>query len=103
MSDPEVAAAMSNPKMMAKLQAAMTNPTLAMNDPEVMNLIMKMQQLGGGGGGGRGGPGAGFGGPPRSGPTIVEEDDDDDDDGPPGLVDVPVTGAGHSGNVDDLD
>ena len=101
MSDPEIAAAMSNPQMMAKLQAAMSNPASAMNDPEVMKLIMKMQSLGGGGGG-RGGPGAGFGGAaPRSGPTIVEEDDDDD--GPPGLVDVPVTGGGHGGNVDDLD
>lgn len=100
MSDPEVAAALSNPKMMAKLQAAMSNPASAMGDPEVMNLIMKMQGLGGvGGGGGRGGAP-----PPRSGPTIVEEfDDDDDDDGPPGLVDVPVTSAGHGGNVDDLD
>ena len=88
--------------MMAKLQAAMSNPASAMGDPEVMNLIMKMQSLGsgGGGGGGRGRPGAGFGGAtPRSGPTIVEEDDDD----PPDLVDVPVTGAGHGGNVDDLD
>ena len=62
---------------MEKMQAAMANPALAMQDPDVMKIIMKLQGLTGGGmGGGMGGmggypaasaPASGSGGAP-SGP-----------------------------------
>jgi len=74
MNDPEIMAAMMNPKVMSVLQQAQTNPgalIAAMNDPEVGPLLNKIvNKMGGSMGGGMGGGmpdfgnmgGAGFGG-----------------------------------------
>ena len=53
-------------QMMEKFQAAMSNPSLAMSDPDIMKLMMKFQGMGmGGGAGGMGGMGGmgGYGAP----------------------------------------
>lgn len=54
MSDPEIAAAMSNPKLMQVFMEVQQNPGALMkykDDPEVMGLVMKIQGAMGGGGG----------------------------------------------------
>jgi len=69
MDDPDIQAAMSNPKVMAALQEMMTNPGAMakyQNDPEVMGAFAKLQSkfggMGGPGGMPGGMPGGGFGG-----------------------------------------
>lgn len=63
MQDPEVMSMMQQPGMMEKLQAAMQNPALAMSDPDVAKIAMKLSGMGmGGGGGGMGGGMGGMGG-----------------------------------------
>lgn len=67
MSDPDIQAAMSNPKVLAALQEIMTNPAAMakyQNDPEVMGAFTKLQsKFGGMGGGGMpGGMPGGFAG-----------------------------------------
>ena len=68
MSDPEIMAAMQNPKMMQVFMEMQTQGPMAImkyqNDPEVMNLIMKIQGAMGGGGAGMGAMGGMGGGMP---------------------------------------
>ena len=91
MSDPEMMAAMSNPRTQAILMECMSNPAklqqYAAQEPAIARLLEKLMQFGGGGMGGMGGGGMGGGfggmggGPPSSG--VVFEDLDDDDEPPP--------------------
>jgi suppressor of tumorigenicity protein 13 len=88
MSDPELMAAMQNPRVMAALQECMGNPAAFakyQSDPEIQNLITKLSGLMGGGVGGMGGFGGG-GGP--SGPSSAGFED---------VTDVP------SASVEDVD
>ena len=66
--DPEIMAAMQNPKMMQVFMEMQTQGPMAImkyqNDPEVMNLIMKIQGAMGGGGAGMGAMGGMGGGMP---------------------------------------
>merc|ERR1719145_440213 len=84
LSDPELMAAFSNPKMAAAMQDIMSNPGNIgkyQNDPEIMGLFQKMMGkmggMGGGGGmpdfGGAGGSGAGR--DASAGPTVEEVDE----------------------------
>merc|ERR550514_2688936 len=91
LSDPELAQAFSNPKMMQAMQEIMSNPAAIgkyQNDPEIMGLFQKMMgKMGGMGGmpggmggmpGGFGGMGGGFAGASAtSGPTVEEVDEVD--------------------------
>ena len=106
MKDPELMAAMTNPAMMAKLQACMSDPSkltsMAASDPKLMNLINKLQGLSSGGGGRGGGMGGGMGGMGGGGgigggggggggENMAGMDDlFSDDEGPPGLSDFGV-------------
>mmetsp|Transcript_35476 Transcript_35476/g.67980 ORF Transcript_35476/g.67980 Transcript_35476/m.67980 type:complete len:384 (-) Transcript_35476:358-1509(-) len=90
MGDPELQAAMMNPKVMAAMQECMSDPSKIMqyqSDPDIQKVIMKLMGMGLGGMGGMGGMGGGMGAqqapsfdeestasqPPR--PTSVEEVD----------------------------
>jgi len=82
MSDPELMAAFSNPKMMAAMQDIMSNPgniSKYQSDPEIMNLMNKvMGSMGGMGGGAGKGGGKGSAAAPSDGPTVEEVDEDKD-------------------------
>ena len=101
MSDPELMAAMSNPRMQSIMMECMSNPAklaqYAATEPALGRLMQKLMAFGGGMGGMGGGMGGGFGGmggaPPSSGVSFEEVDDDDE---PPPLVN-PQT------SVDDVD
>ena len=93
MSDPELIAAMQNPRVMAALQECMGNPAAFakyQSDPEIQTLITKLSGLMGGGGGFGGGGGAGGfgGGGGPSGPSSAGFED---------VTDVP------SASVEDVD
>ena len=93
MSDPELMAAMQNPRVMAALQECMGNPAAFakyQSDPEIQTLITKLSGLMGGGGGFGGGGGAGGfgGGGGPSGPSSAGFED---------VTDVP------SASVEDVD
>jgi len=86
MQDPEMLAAMSNPKVMEAMQSCMGNPMAAMqymNDPEVGPVLQKlMGKMMGGMPGGMAEAMGGMGGMPSSmpggmpgGPTVVEEEE----------------------------
>ena len=88
MKDPEIMAAMANPKVMAAVQSCMGNPMQMMqymNDPEVGPVLQKMMGKMMGGGmppGAMGGMPGGMGGVPggmpaaaSDGPSIVEDDE----------------------------
>merc|ERR1719352_1355006 len=68
-SDPEIMKAMQNPKVMAAMMEMQTGGPVAMakyaNDPEIMNLMLKIQsKMGGGMGGGMPGMPGGMPGMP---------------------------------------
>merc|ERR1719188_846171 len=84
LSDPELMAAFSNPKMAAAMQDIMSNPanmSKYQSDPEIMGLFQKMMGKMGGMGGGAGMPdfgsagGSGAGGGASTGPTVEEVDE----------------------------
>merc|ERR1719254_125203 len=81
MSDPELAKAFSDPKIMAAMQDIMSNPanmSKYQNDPEIMQLMTKLSsKMGSGGGmpGGRSSAGT------SSGPTVEEVHEDSGVDG----------------------
>merc|ERR1719436_587816 len=71
MSDPELMAAFSNPKMAAAMQDIMSNPGNIgkyQDDPEIMGLMQKVMGKFGGMGGMGGGMGGAPGGAPGAGP-----------------------------------
>jgi suppressor of tumorigenicity protein 13 len=97
LGDPEIAAGLRNPKVMAAMTQMMgggsPDPSKIMelmSDPEVGPVLQKiMGKFGGGSMPGMGGMGGGMGGgmPDMSG--FPGGDDDDDDDGIPDLDDLP--------------
>ena len=91
MSDPELMAAMQNPRVMAALQECMGNPAAFakyQSDPEIQSLVAKLSGLMGGGAGGMGGMGGFGGGGGPSGPSSAGFED---------VTDVP------SASVEDVD
>merc|ERR1719387_1872674 len=79
MSDPELAAAFNNPKIMSAMQDIMSNPgniSKYQSDPEIMALMQKVMKSMGGSMGGMGGMGGMDGmdgmGEESSGPTVEE-------------------------------
>jgi suppressor of tumorigenicity protein 13 len=82
LSDPELMAAFSNPKMAAAMQDIMSNPANMakyQSDPEIMGLFQKMMGKMGGAGGMPGGfPGAQGAGSSSAGPTVEEMDEPGD-------------------------
>jgi suppressor of tumorigenicity protein 13 len=91
MSDPELAAAMQNPKVTAAFTKMMSDPSAMsdpakmqemMSDPEVGPIMQKLMAKVGGAMGGGGMPGTGSAPPGADNDDIPDMDVDDDDDLP---------------------
>lgn len=87
MSDPELAAAMQNPKVTAAFTKMMSDPSAMsnpekmqemMSDPEVGPILQKLMAKFGGGMGGGGMPGTGGAAPGADSEDIPDMDVDDD-------------------------